>query len=251
MKQFAYCTVGSSPALRFAQTLLLRQGHRVLPEPDSAATHLLLPVPAFDPTGNLRGGNLEEALTSLTPDVIVMGGGLDQPVLAPYRTVDFLKDPIYLAQNAAITAQCALRLLLWNLTGDIRGCGILIIGWGRIGKCLAADLKALGANVTVAARKEADRAMLMALSYGAEAPERIGAGLRRYRAIINTAPAMVFDEAAMSHCRADCLKIDLASVRALPGDDVIVARGLPGKDAPEASGRLIAQTVLRLSCKEG
>ena len=251
MRQFAYCTAGSSPALDIAQTLLLRQGCKVLPVPESSATHLLLPVPSFDADGNLKGGNLEDVLPKLSPDVIVMGGGLNSAMLKDYRTVDFLKDPVYLAHNAAITAQCALRLLLWHLREDIRGCNILIIGWGRIGKCLAAALKALGANVSVAARKEADRAMLMALGYGAETPERVGAGLQRYRAVINTAPAKVLDETAVSHCRADCLKIDLASVKGLPGNDVLIARGLPGKDAPGASGRLIAQTVLRLSNKEG
>ena len=38
---------------------------------------------------------------------------------------------------------------------------------------------------------------------------------------------------------------DLASVKGIAGDNVIWARGLPGKDAPEESGTLIAKTVLR------
>jgi len=32
----------------------------------------------------------------------------------------------------------------------------------------------------------------------------------------------------------------------MEADDVIWARGLPGKEAPESSGELIARTVLRL-----
>ena len=31
------------------------------------------------------------------------------------------------------------------------------------------------------------------------------------------------------------------------GKDVIIARGLPGKDAPESSGELIARTAIRIA----
>lgn len=250
MKQLVFCAAGSSPALEFAQKFLQLQGRQFLPGPGESVTHLLLPVPSFDPAGVLKGGgDLHQILKDLPGDITILGGGLDKPCLQEYRTVDLLKDPVYLAQNAAITAQCAVRLMLWNLTADIRALPVLIIGWGRIGKCLAALLKAMGAQVSICARKENDRAMAKALGYGAENPEKIGAGLQRYRVIFNTAPAHVFDD--LRCCRGDCIKIDLASIRGLPGDDVIWARGLPGRDAPEASGRLIAQTVLRLTNLEG
>jgi hypothetical protein len=42
------------------------------------------------------------------------------------------------------------------------------------------------------------------------------------------------------------VKIELASSPGLEGDDVIEALGLPGKYAPETSGKLIARTILRL-----
>jgi hypothetical protein len=49
----------------------------------------------------------------------------------------------------------------------------------------------------------------------------------------------------LSECPGKALKIDLASQPGIGGNDVIWARGLPGKNAPESSGKLIAQTVLR------
>ena len=58
------------------------------------------------------------------------------------------------------------------------------------------------------------------------------------------------EEMAERHCRPECLKIELASVSGMEGDDVIIARGLPGIWAPETSGRLIARTVLRLCTKK-
>ena len=58
--------------------------------------------------------------------------------------------------------------------------------------------------------------------------------------ILNTVPVMV-----LPNCHERCLKIDLASMPGIGGEDVLWARGLPGKDAPEASGELIARTVLK------
>ena len=101
-------------------------------------------------------------------------------------------------------------------------------------------LAALGAEVTVAVRKEKDRAMAQALGYGVT---DLNGGLSRYRIIFNTAPAPVFTEAQLPNC----IKIDRASKKGLAGDDVIWARGLPGKMLPESSGRLIAKTILRLT----
>ena len=59
-----------------------------------------------------------------------------------------------------------------------------------------------------------------------------------FRVIINTVPAMLLPD-----CGADALKIDLASKPGITGPDVLWARGLPGKDAPESAGHLIADTV--------
>ena len=80
--------------------------------------------------------------------------------------------------------------------------------------------------------------MLLALGYGAISTEAIAAA--PYRVIFNTAPQMV-----LPHTPARALKIDLASQPGIGGEDVIWARGLPGKDAPETSGELIARTVIR------
>jgi len=118
-----------------------------------------------------------------------------------------------------------------------------VIGWGRIGKCLAKLLQQLGANVTVAARKETDRAILSSLGY--QAVDTANLDTKPYRVIFNTVPTMI---SALSP--GEALKIDLASVLGLGSSDVIWARGLPSKDAPESSGKLIAQTAIRLAIKK-
>ena len=218
---------GGSAALEYAITLLKEKGLGFAERPCPSVTHLLLPVPAAD----IRG--IDALLARLPEDVTVIGGNLN----LPGKVIDLLKDPTYLAHNAAITADCAIRVAGRYLKTVFRDCPVFILGWGRIGKCLAYQLGAMGAKVTVAARKESDRATAASLGFRVCLPQEVPEDCR---ILFNTIPAPV-----LAQIPSGCIAIDLASQKGLPGDDVIWARGLPGKDAPESSGRLIADTVLR------
>lgn len=234
---------GSTGACHYAAGFLHKQRFPLVDHPTPEVTHLLLDVPSFSPDGRLRGGGTLENLTDmLPPDITVIGGNLNHPALKSHAVVDLLQDERYLAANAAITADCALRVAAPLLSTSLVDSPALIIGWGRIGKCLSQMLKALGCDVTVAVRKERDRAMLLSLGYTAVTMGQMVHTLSRYRLIFNTAPENVLSAQQLKSCTA--VKIDLASKRGLEGDDVVWARGLPGIHAPESSGRLIAQTVM-------
>lgn len=228
---------GFTAAMPTVSLLLKQRGFPLENEASQRITHLLLPVPTFDEKGSIRGGgDLASILDQLPTDITVMGGNLSHPLLKNYQTKDFLQDPHFVAENANITAHCTLRMILHLLPCTLERCPVLVIGWGRIGKCLTKLLKAVGAKVVVAARKPQDRAMLKALGY--DAIDTKGLDPCGFRVIINTVP-----EPILQDCDADSLKIDLASKAGITGPDVIWARGLPGKDAPESTGRLIADTI--------
>ena len=241
---YRICSAGHSAALGYALQFLKEEGCTILPCPEKAATHLLLPVPSFGPDGQLvGGGDLETVLSHLPKSVTVIGGNLNNPLLNGYHTIDLLQVLAYVTENASITAYCAVRLAGEKLPVIWKNLPVLVIGWGRIGKCLALLLQQMGARVTVAARKDADRAMAAALGYAAVPTE--GLSTDRYRAVFNTAPEMI-----VPNCRGEGLYMDLASKPGLGGDNVVVARGLPGKLAPESSGRLIAHHILTILNKE-
>lgn len=237
MGEHIFYTAGHSAAMDCAIQRLTDAGCCFSDTP-AEATHLLLPVPSLDSDGNVKnGGDLHTLLARMPKEITVIGGNL--PALPECQVLDLLQDPAYVAENAYITAHCAVRLAMEKLPIALRNCKILVIGWGRIGKCLAALLKGLEADVTVAARKAADRAMLIALGYGAVPTD--GLDGKGYRVIFNTVPVMVLPNAPDRS-----LNIDLASADGMNGSHIIHARGLPGKDAPETSGELIARTILRL-----
>ncbi len=235
-----FYTAGYTTALSYAINYLKRENQTILSQPKDA-THLLLPVPSFEPDGRIKGGgDLESLLNDLPKNITVLGGNLDRPELSEYRTADLLKDPVYLAENAAITAHCAIKLAMTKLPITLQDCPALVIGWGRIGKCLARLLSNIGADVTVAARKETDRAILSAMGYRVADTKELDT--IPYRVIFNTVPIML-----STLSPGDALKIDLASTLGLGSSDVIWARGLPNNDAPESSGALIARTAMRIT----
>ena len=235
--------IGNSPGCRFAAEFLVQNRFELVDHPTPEVTHLLLDAPSFGNDGMLRGGgDIERVLEMLPQYITVIGGNLAHPAVENYRCIDLLQDEMYLASNAAITAECALQIAAPMVKRTFSGSSVLIIGWGRIGKCLARLLKAIGADVTVAARKPQDRAMLTALGYHAVSPDRI---TRDYHIMFNTAPSPVLNSQQLSRFK-NCVKIDLASQKGLEDNDVIWARGLPGIHAPESSGQLIADTVTRL-----
>lgn len=216
---------GDSSAVLQAAAELKEQGISFADKPENAGV-LLYPVP----TPALLRDDIPKGPT-------IIGGNLDF-LDDSFSKLDLLKDPYYVTQNAALTAQAALGLLLPKLECDFASAATLILGWGRIGKSLAKLLRDIGIPVSIYVRKSADWAMLTALGY--RAVDLID--LKQYKCIINTAPAQIIpSEEALCD---NCIKIDLASTLSLPGRNVIHARGLPGKYKAQASGKLIAQTIL-------
>lgn len=233
---------GITDACHIAGRLLEQAGAYIADHPMPEITHLLLDVP-------LRQKDLSVLLSMLPEHITVVGGKLNQPLLQNYPVWDLLEDPYYLAQNAAITAECAVQVALPKLKATVRGMHILILGWGRIGKCLAQLLRSMGATVTIAARKDTDRAMIRALGYRDTDYTSLPALLPDIHLLYNTVPYPILNKETLALCR-NAVKIELASVNGMDGSDILIARGLPGIYAPEASGKLIADTFIRFRKEE-
>ncbi len=213
------------------------------------ANVLILPMPAGG------GVPLADILDAAEPGALICGGMLDPAeALLQARGIsfyDYAKDEALLLQNAELTAEAALALLLERLPGPLAGSRILLCGFGRIGKLLARKLKALGADVTVSARKAQALELARILGY-----RRVTAGSwadapAQYDGIVNTVPAPIIGPAQLPCIRRDCVLLELASLpggfcaeaQALPG--YCAARGLPGKYAPEAAAAIIRSAIFR------
>ena len=222
MSDLNVCCAAGNPALEYASVWLRGAGVTVTDVPDAQTTHLLLPVPT-------------RCFDTLPENVVIVGGNLH--CLPGYAVIDLLKDPQYLTENAAMTARCAPKLV----DTDWRDLPALVLGWGRIGKYLARELRELGAEVTIAARKSGDLETAAALEYGTIPISDAKQALSRFRVVFNTIPAMVLPLGAW-----DGIAVELASKPGMLGEHIVDGKGLPGRLAPEASGVLIARRFLAL-----
>lgn len=230
-----------TPASHAAASHLSKHGLTITDHITPEATHLLMDIPSFSGDGILRSGaRLDELLAMLPKGITLIGGNLPEGLENP--KIDLLRDEAYQYENAALTAECALRVAAEKMNFALRGVPVLVIGWGRIGKHLAHLLQAFGARVYILSRSEAHQAEAASFGLCPIDPEDTA---KNFRLLFNTAPGMVLPKKSAEILK-NCLKIDLASLPGMAGEDVIPARGLPGIRVPESSGKLIGETVLRL-----
>lgn len=212
---------------------------------------------------------LTHLLDFLTPEQRIFGGRIPPNFRAAaeekrLKVEDYSANELFQIRNAEPTAEGAIEIALRELPVTLAGTSAAVIGYGRVGHVLAKLLAAIGAHVTVAARKGSDLAWAATEGY---LPHRILAdehgstlgGLGQCRVIFNTVPYRLFTRDVISCLRQDVLFIDLASapggfdpqaVEEL-GMRVIRAPGLPGRCAPETAGEIVADTVIDMMEREG
>lgn len=205
---------------------------------------------------------LDQVLNGVTPGQILVGGQISDVVRkeAECRGLvisDYLRREELAVMNAVPTAEGAIQLAMEELPVTIQGARCLITGFGRVAKTLTRLLIALGAQVTVAARKCADLAWARTEGCSAiEISQLSKAG--EYDVIFNTVPVLLFDKAILKDMEKSTLLIDLAS---RPGGvdfnaaaelqiKTIWALSLPGRVAPKTAGKIIKETILNM-IKEG
>lgn len=238
MTSYLIYPIGTSASCRCAAEFLKKEGIPLIDHISPEITHLLLDIPC-----SLSASSLQETLRKLPDSVAIFGGRIPHISADTYFIFDLLNDEEYLIKNAAITAECALQVMLQNIPFTICRSRILILGWGRIAKPLLQHLIPLRAEVSVCSRSQCHLSEAEILGARPVSPELLPFAIPHMDVIINTAPALVIPEeiAATTHA----VKIDLASSPGIEGKDVIRANGLPGKLAPRSSGELIAQTIIK------
>lgn len=156
--------------------------------------------------------------------------------------------------NALPTAEGAIQLAMEHLPITIHGARVLIIGFGRVGRITAQRFAALGARVTVAARKYEQLAWAQAMGFGGQQLEHLVGWLCGYDLVVNTVPALVLGRGELEDLKPDCLILDLASKPggvdlSAAGDlglTVVWALSLPGKVAPVTAGAAIKSTIYNM-----
>ena len=173
------------------------------------------------------------------------------------RIFDYMENEELTAKNAALTAEGALALAIGASDKAIYGSRCLVAGCGRIGRLLALRLRALGADITLSARKKSDLAIIRASGLSGTDTERLAECRKRFDFIFNTIPSIIFDENTLSKT-AGGVVIDLASkpggvdleACGRLGINGFAAPGLPGKTAPLTAAKIIRDTINEITNEE-
>lgn len=203
--------------------------------------------------------SITSLLDGTSRGTILFGGKLPQEVidLAETRgvtTYDYLNREEFAVLNAIPTAEGAIRIAMDELSVTLDGIRCLVVGYGRIGKLLAHKLKALGADVTVSARKYSDLAWIRAYGFTPIETAALDGHLSGFDVIFNTVPLRLFGDHRLSELDESTLCIDLASkpggfdldAAAKHSVRVIWALSLPGKEAPLTAGAIIRDTIVNM-----
>ena len=156
--------------------------------------------------------------------------------------------------NAIPTAEGTLEIAMRESQITIHGSNALVTGLGRCGLPLARILAALGARVTVAARRREVRAVAETFGFSTIGFDQLQALAHSFNFLFNTVPAPVLTEDILTQVRKDAIIIDIAS--APGGTDFVTANrlglksflslGLPGKVAPITAGKILTKVYHNL-----
>ena len=222
-KRFA--VVGSDARQAAAGRALARAGYTVggvqqLPQADC----ILLPLPLEQ--ADLP---LAQLLGTAKPGALALGGKVTESALSIARAagvelVDYFARPELTVYNAIPTAEGCIGILLERRSRTLRGAAVLVLGFGPVGRALAVRLAALGARVTVAARRPVQRAMAEELGLRAVPLTELAAEAAAFDTVVNTIPAPVLTAQVLAALPKKSLIVDLASKPG--GTDFAAARRL-------------------------
>lgn len=222
---------------------------------------VIFPISGVNSDGCVRGSGGESLevrslLTELSPNTVILTGSMQPQTVAELQqrrihVYCYADDDRVAIRNAVPTAEGALQLALETLPITIDGSRVLVLGFGRVGAAVAGIFKALGAAVTVVARRCEVRRRAFDEGFLTSSFENIDKICAERDLIINTVPAPVLNHTALATADAGTFIIDLASS---PGGvdfaaaaelnlKAVLAGGLPGKVAPKTAGVILASAI--------
>ena len=233
---------------------------------------VILPLPASSDGTSLfcplcdgaEKPKLQKIAEKLPPSATVIGGKIPAEFAAAAQkngvsVLDYFESEDFQIKNAYTTAEAALSIAMNTLDKNIRGSRIAITGYGRISKHLCSLLCAIGAEVTIAARRDSDISWAQScgcrtLRISPDKKDWLSSLEKGYDVIYNTVPFWLFDRDFLSKVDKKTFIVDLASapggvdIRAAKelGANVSWATSLPGKYAPKSAGALVAECVQKL-----
>lgn len=183
--------------------------------------YIFLPIPYKDKQGYIKApySKNDYSLTDIVqkhPQSVYILGRCDNEASDLFkeyniRYFDLLADEAFLIENAILTAEAAVCAYVKSSDTALFGANCVVTGYGRISKFLCRLLKAYCANVTAAARKDKDIALIRGAGMRAVYIKNIKDVIENADVIFNTVPYHIFLEDELKSISKSTKVIELAS----------------------------------------
>jgi len=227
---------------------------------------ILVPVSGIDAEGKVDARYSDEDITLTkknlenTPEHCVIYTGIMTPYLTKLmETIGRKVVPMFARDDMAIlnsipTAEGTLKVAIEHTDFMIHGSTVMVLGYGRVGKTIARLFDAVGANILVGARKEADLARIIEMGLTPFQLKNLAAEIDNVDICINTIPHMMLTPEVLDKMNRDTLIIDVASkpggtdfeYAKEKGIKALLELGIPGRVAPKSAGAIIAKVLVEL-----
>ena len=195
----------------------------------------------------------QDVMKKLSPNALILAGrGLQSA--EPNRLIHYMEDERLEERNAEISAEAAVCETMQRTELALMDQTVLVTGHGRFARALARRLRALGAEVWVAARRKEQR--LEAANNGMHAVSfaELYQLLPKIRMVLNTVPAQVMGERELQALPKGAWLLELASApygfdreqAQKMGLHVDVLPALPARYAPKSAGMALKAAAVRL-----
>lgn len=204
-------------------------------------------------------GNL---LSLLTPDHILFGGAIPDDVKQyakenQIKCFDYMDMEEITVKNTIATAEGAIAEALIESPGCLHKSRCLVTGFGKCARTLALKLKGLDASVTITDRKDTQLTLASSMGFDTVALSDLSQTIGEYSFIFNTIPALVLNEDLIRLTKPEVTIIDIASAPGGVDFDFCKTQniraklcpGLPGIYAPETSGEILFEAIVKCLAK--
>lgn len=170
----------------------------------TGADALILPLTGIDQDCSLKYSKPkiiidEEFLSHLKPRTPIFVGTVPKIIKdlcadSGYRLVDLANDDELNILNSIPTAEGAIMMAMSLTPFTIHGSNTVVLGFGRTAYTVARMLKAIGADVTIVARKSSDRARAFEMGFNSLSFKELLSHIFEFDIVFNTVPSMVLDD---------------------------------------------------------
>lgn len=164
---------------------------------------------------------------------------------------DYMQEKTIAIYNSIATAEGTIAEMIRTYPKNLHGEKVLVLGFGTCAKTLAAKLKALDVDVTIAARREDARMEAHVQGYRTVALDQLTEIIGYYFLMVNTIPSRILTKALLKEIRQDAVLYEIASApysfveeeAKTLGITYHICPALPAKYAPVSSAEMLKKFI--------